>query len=227
MLFRSLAAIGGAVGALLITAAAVGLTLLLTLRRRRRGVWQSRVLATLVPFAAIVLAPTHNFTVELVLCGLTFWATTRALQALLPAGETIRDFVAALRPGGNRSLAGHLVNFIALKTAGLVLLAKHISGNAEAAAAIKEKRIVARDGALEAQHAIPGALGFRLVHWVAAAEVFGVWIVLSLAEISSPAATFALTVPVVLVTAAYVLRGRAPGFAEAAPQPHTSLLTTD
>jgi hypothetical protein len=209
-----------------ITLAVAGLTVLLTLQRRK-WVWQSRIVATLLPFAAIVLASTNNSTVDFVLCGLALWATARALQVLLPPGETIRGFAVALRPGGNRGLAAHLMHFVTLKIGGLVLLFKHVSGDAAAAAAIQEKRIVARDGALEAQRAIPGALGFRLVHWVAAAEIGGVWILLTLAKIGSPAATFSLAVPVVLVTSAYVLRGRTVGFAEAAAAPHTSLVTAN
>ena len=202
----------------LLSLAAVGLTVGLTLQRLR-WVWQSRILATLLPFAGILLAQTGNVTVDLILCGLTFYATIRALQILLPTEESIRDFVAKMRPGGNRHLIAHITHFVTLKIAGIVLLFKAPTDDVTAEA-IRAQRIIARDGALEAQRSIPGALGFSRVHWVSVAETFAVWLILQLAHLATPTATFALAVPVVLVSAAYMLYRKAPDFGPPAA-PHT------
>ena len=202
----------------LISLAAVGLTVGLTLQRLR-WVWQSRVIATLIPLAGILLAQTGNVTVDLILCGLTFYATIRALQILLPTDESIRDFVAKMRPGGNRHLLAHITHWVTLKIAGIILLFKTPTED-HPAEAIRAQRVIARDGALEAQRAIPSALGFSRVHWIAVAEIFSVWLLLELAHLATPTATFALAVPVVLLTAAYMLYRKAPDFGPPAA-PHT------
>ena len=203
----------------ILSLAAIGATVGLTLQRLKY-VWQSRILATLMPLAGILLAQTGNVTVDLILCGLVLWATIRAIQILLPVEESIRDFVAKMRPGGNRGLAVHLMHYVSLKIASIVLLFKHASGDAAAEEAIRAQRVIARDGALEAQRAIPSALGFSRVHWIAVAEIFSVWLLLELAHLATPTATFALAVPVVLLTAAYMLYRKAPDFGPPAP-PHT------
>lgn len=205
----------GYILSLLAAGATVGLTL-----QRLKYVWQTRILATLIPFAAILLAKTGNVTVDLILCGLVLWVTSRALQILLPAEESIRDFVAKMRPGGNRGLAVHLMHYVSLKIASIVLLFKHASGDAAAEEAIRAQRVIARDGALEAKRAIPGALGFSRLNWISVAEIFAVFLILQLARLATPTATFALAVPVVLLTSAYVLYRKAPDFGPPAA-PHT------
>lgn len=207
----------------LLSLAAVGLTVGLTLQQLKY-VWQSRILATLLPFAGILLAQTGNVTVDLILCGLTFYATIRALQILLPTEESIRDFVAKMRPGGNRHLISHITHWVTLKIAGIILLFKTPTED-HPAEAIHAQRVIAHDGALEVQRAIPGALGFSRLNWISVAEIFAVWLILQLAHLASPTATFALAVPVVLLTAAYVLYRKAPDFGPPAA-PHTYLVTT-
>ena len=202
----------------ILSLAAVGLTVGLTLQRLKY-VWQSRILATLIPLAGILLAQTGNFTVDLILCGLVLWVTSRGIQILLPTEESIRDFVAKMRPGGNRGLITHLMHFVTLKIAGIILLLKAPTED-HPAEAIRAQRVIARDGALEAKRAIPGALGFSRLNWISVAEIFAVFLILQLTHLATPTATFALAVPVVLLTAAYMLYRKASDFGPPAP-PHT------
>lgn len=205
---------------LIIALSAAGLAVLLTLQPWK-WVWQSRVIATLLPFAGIAFAPANgNLTVSLLLCGLGFYAAVRAVQALLPANQTIRDFTSKLRPSGSRKLPGYLVNWATLKVVGIVLIFKNPADETEAAA-VREQRITARDGALEAGRSVKAALGFGWVHWIAVGEVLAITFLLQLAHLASPATGFSLSVPVVIVTMAYLVYRQAPDFGPPVASPHT------
>ena len=204
--------------AYIVTAAAAALTVALTLQKWR-WVWQTKLAATFVPAVGILLM--DNFVLAFVLCGLTLWATAHALQTvILPPGETARDFAVKLRPEGNRSLVVHIVHLVALRIAGAVLLVKKFDGKAEDEAN-RAQRVVARDGAREAQSRLRGALGFRRLHWVALGEIVGIWFVLQVTHLATSGSTFAVSIPVVLLTAAAILYRRTPGFASSIPRPGT------
>ncbi len=197
------------------------LSVLFTLQKRV-GVRTSRIIAAFLPFLALL--PYESITLAVAMIGLAFWATTRAVQACLPATTGIREFAAELSPKGNRRLPAHVMHYVVLSIGRVVLAFK--SGDDDAAKAdILAKRIASRDGAREAKSSIPGALGFGKLHWILLGVIFTVWIVLQLTHLATFATTFTASVPTVLLTACWILYGNWPAFEMWKPRPRTSEAT--
>ncbi|MET4703334.1 hypothetical protein [Frigoribacterium sp. UYMn621] len=200
-------------------------SVLLTLQRLVR-VRQSRIVAAFLPLLGLFFY--GDGTLGLLLILLSVWTTGRAIAACLPAGTTFRDFVAALRTSGNRRLFSHVFHFVAMTIASIFLLFKVSGGgDPEVKAQVLAKRIVARDGMLEARRAIPGALGFSRLHWTLCGVAGGIWIVLQLAHRATFATTFAASVPAVLLAAVWLLYGRCPKLGWAKKRARTSVATVD
>jgi hypothetical protein len=207
--------------AILLGAASILLTL-----QRLTCVRQSRVIAAFLPLCSLLFY--ENVTAGLVMIMLSIWATGRAIKAFLPTGTTFRDFVAALRTSGDRHLVSHVFHFGAMTIASIFLLFKvNGGGDPEVRAQVLAKRIVARDGMLEARRAIPASLGFSRLHWILTSVVFSIWIVLQLAHRATFATTFAASVPAVLLVAVWLLYGPRPKFGRTRKVTRTSVATVE
>jgi hypothetical protein len=200
-------------------------SVVLTLQRLARA-RQSRIIAAFLPLCALLLY--ENVTAGLIMILLSIWTTGRAIEACLPTGTTFRDFVAALRTSGDRHLVSHVFHFGAMTIASIFLLFKvNGGGDPEVRAQVLAKRIVARDGMLEARRAIPGALGFSRLHWTLTGIIFGIWIVLQLAHRADFATTFAASVPAVLLAAVWQLYGKRPKLGRPKKAARTSVATVE
>jgi hypothetical protein len=96
-------------------------------------------------------------------------------------------------------------------------------GDPEVRAQVLAKRIVARDGMLEARRAIPASLGFSRLHWILTGIIFGLWIVLQLAHRATFATAFTASVPAVPLAAVWLLYGQRPKLGRPKKKARTSV----